>query len=919
MRRAILFVLIVCLSVAASAIPAKRGQWTTLTLADGSRVKALLVGDEHLHYWQDEQGRQYVFDEATNRHIATDMSTLKARTAIRRARAANHRQRRMAQRRIGNYGDYTGQKKGLIILVEYTDVHFQPTHTLELYKQIANEENFSNDMGFCGSVHDYFKAQSQGQFDLTFDVYGPVPLANNRSYYGNNDDQGNDQHPEEMVIEACTALGNELDLSQYDWDGDGEVDQVFLLYAGKGEANGGSRDTVWPHEWTLEEAGQELTLNGYRINTYGCSCELQPSGIDGIGTICHEFSHCLGYPDMYDINYGGHYGMDNWDVMSHGSYNGRGFIPAGYTSYEKMAAGWLAPIELKGTMAVNGLKALSEGGNSYIIYNKGHNDEYYLVENRQPTQWDRAIGGSGLLILHVDYKPELWAANIVNSTGSFGEDYGFNPPVYNNHEMCTVFHAGSYDDVFSPSTDTYPFEGNDSLTNYSKPIAKLYNKNTDGMYYMNIRLSEMKITDGKASFRFTDNVPSVISEQQELTDTLFYESFNQCAGKGGNDGLWSGNIATGAFTPDNPWTQNKAYGANQCARVGNTSAAGYLVTPEIDIQGTALVKFLAAPWNIDENFMYVMPDDGYEAEFSESVFDLMTPHQWTEHTLTLNGNGPLKLLFYSNRYRFFIDEIVVIGASGQTPVIPDDPDKPQPIDGFLPLGMATFTDGSLCEIYTDNYGNLFNPVTYEVEIQESASTPGLFRLMNPYGTAYPYYEEEKYYNEQDWHIDIHAENPQAVYIDRQPTGWKEGGPTDIQSVGAYWLQNGYDLQQAIDEGVMGTLVDGVIIFPKSGIYIYLQDNDAPRPVNRSGSTMIILPASYQKPTSIGLIEPSTTVSATQEGVYDLQGRLIGYHTPHSATNDHWLMNQGSCKKGIYLVRSANSGQQGTQTRKIIIR
>ena len=118
---------------------------------------------------------------------------------------------------------------------------------------------------------------------------------------------------------------------------------------------------------------------------------------------------------------------------------------------------------------------------------------------------------------------------------------------------------------------------------------------------------------------------------------------------------------------------------------------------------------------------------------------------------------------------------------------------------------------------------------------------------------------------------------------------------------------------------MGTLVDGVITFPKSGIYIYLQDNDAPRTVNRSGCTMIVLPASYQKPTSIGLIEPSTTVSATQEGVYDLQGRLIGYHTPHSATNDHWLMNQGSCKRGIYLVRSANSGQQGTQTRKIIIR
>ena len=250
MKKYLLAVTLMMLTLTGMAIPAKRGQWTKLTLADGRQVEAQLMGDEHLHFWQDSDGRQYVIDEATQRFVRADMPRLRAQAATRRAKAAARRNRRMAQRKIGNYGNYTGQKKGLIILVEYDDVKFEDTHNLDLYKQIANTENFSNNMGFVGSVHDYFTAQSRGLFDLTFDVYGPVPLANNQRYYGQNNSQGDDMHPEEMVIEACEALKDEVDFSQYDWDGDGEVDQVFILYAGKGEANGGGRYTVWPHEST---------------------------------------------------------------------------------------------------------------------------------------------------------------------------------------------------------------------------------------------------------------------------------------------------------------------------------------------------------------------------------------------------------------------------------------------------------------------------------------------------------------------------------------------------------------------------------------------------------------------------------------------------------------------------------------------
>ena len=876
MKKYLLAVTLMMLTLTGMAIPAKRGQWTKLTLANGNTVSAQLMGDEHLHFWQDSDGRQYVMDDATQRFVRADMPRLRAQAATRRAKAAARRNRRMAQRKIGNYGNYTGQKKGLIILVEYDDVKFEETHNLDLYKQIANTENFSNNMGFVGSVHDYFTAQSRGLFDLTFDVYGPVPLANNQRYYGQNNSQGDDMHPEEMVIEACKYLQDDVDFSQYDWDGDGEVDQVFILYAGKGEANGGGRYTVWPHEWTLDEAGKELIINGMRINTYGCSCELQPGGIDGIGTICHEFSHCLGYPDMYDIDYGGHYGMDTWDLMDHGSYNGSGFIPAGYTSYERMAAGWLMPTELKGTMEVSGMKALSEGGESYIVYNKGCEDEYFLLENRQKTHWDSRLDGEGLLILRVDYDEELWSHNIVNSVGTFGEDFGFDTPLTNNHERCTPIHANNASTYSaSPAFDTYPRGALDSLTNNSLPSTRVYNKNSDGSYYMNVKITDIKSDNALVSFRFTDDLTTGSGDTTRI-DTLFYESFDQCAGTGGNDGKWSGSIASSTFKPDNEWEGQSPYGANQCAKVGASNKMGWLTTPEIQINGGATMTFRAAPWNEEDNFMWLAVEDGYNAELSQTILDPMTPQQWNDYSVEITAEGPLRLTIYSNKDRFFIDEICIIGpVKDDNPDNPDTPDDPQPTEDFVSLGMGTFTDGCLNETFLDSYGNSFNPVTYEVEIEESTETPRLYRLVNPYGPAYPYYKEGFYQDDADWYIEVDCSSRNGVFIDRQATGWDDGGMYDIQSVGSYRMSTGDDLSQLISEGIMGTLRDGIITFPRQGIYLFKEGNAEPIVVNQYGDTRIVLPNAAPDATTIDARSMADNATDDEETiVYNLMGQQI---------------------------------------------
>ena len=197
------------------------------------------------------------------------------------------------------------------------------------------------------------------------------------SYYGSNDSFGNDAHAYEMVIEACQQIDDEVNFADYDWNGDGVVEQVFVVYAGYGENYAGSpSNTIWPHEWDLESAsGSTLQLDDVTINVYACAAELCGSSgtaMNGIGCSAHEFSHCLGYPDFYDTTYSGGIGMSKFDVLCSGSYGGpqnRGEVPCGFTAYERWMAGWLEPIELEHPDDIKDMPALNDEPVAYIIFN----------------------------------------------------------------------------------------------------------------------------------------------------------------------------------------------------------------------------------------------------------------------------------------------------------------------------------------------------------------------------------------------------------------------------------------------------------------------------------------------------------------------------------------------------------------------
>lgn len=502
---------------AANAVPAKKLQ-KVITLTNGTQVSVELRGDEYLSWWEGTDGTAYRTTAADDTVFeAFDLEAQKPAAAARRARAEQGRVARLARVKNslkgaddkmrglgGDHITYKGVKKGLVVLVDFKNKKFADGHDLEYYKNVINGKDFSDEEeGYVGSVRDYFLAQSNGQFELDFDVVGPVTMSKNYGYYGNDGAYQKDEKVYEMIKEACDGIQDKVNLKDYDWDGDGEADQVFFLYAGLGQASGGSAGTIWPHESELRywPCGV-LSYSTGKINTYACANELQPETQGssryisaGIGTICHEFSHCLGFADMYDTTGGGGYGMSVFDVMDQGSYNGNGFVPCNYTAFERIYAGWVEAIELESPATVKDMKSVSDYGRPFIMYNYKNTNEYFLLENRQNTGWDKGLYGSnGLLIVHVNYVPSRWANNSVNSSAE-------------KIQCCTVVNAdGSRENTqYSLQGDLYPYEVkgvtmNDEFTDESEPAAKLYTKNSDNSYALGIPITNIKRSKGSVSF-----------------------------------------------------------------------------------------------------------------------------------------------------------------------------------------------------------------------------------------------------------------------------------------------------------------------------------------------------------------------------------------------------------------------------------
>jgi M6 family metalloprotease-like protein len=229
-----------------------------------------------------------------------------------------------------------------------------------------------------------------------------------------------------MVMEACKLVDDSVDFSLYDNDADGVVDFVYVMYAGYGEADGGSANTIWPHQYFIY---QYLSLDNTKIYRYACSNEMDyyTKHHTGIGTFCHEFSHVLGLPDLYETTgRGTHKTMGQWSILDYGPYNNDGNTPPTYSAYERFFMGWLTPrlitdpenITLAELRESQEALLISESDEHNLIGNDPNPTTFYLLENRQQTGWDEYLPGHGLMLTKIKYSYNKWYGNTVNNTAS---------------------------------------------------------------------------------------------------------------------------------------------------------------------------------------------------------------------------------------------------------------------------------------------------------------------------------------------------------------------------------------------------------------------------------------------------------------------------------------------------------------------
>ena len=692
-RFVMLLVAFVCCVCGVWAVPARRVA-ITVEQPDGTQLTLTMQGDEHFHCLVTADGVPVVRHEGAYYYARIgensieasgllahelDLRTVEERDFVmslpdmKQARAK--RVMRANARRSATAGTSVevpvmGEVRVPILLVQYADVKFSSVDPKSTFEKRANGENYTDEGGH-GSIREYYLDQSDGQFSPHFDIIGPVTLSHEMKYYGGNDKVGGDLRPREMVSEACRIAysDNLADFTLYDNNDDGYVDIMYVIYAGYGEASYPDKleDTIWPHQWQLESP---LSLGGVRVSRYACNNELDGhSGteLDGIGTFCHEFSHCLGLPDFYDTSDGSAMGMDRWSIMDYGCYNNNGHTPCGYTGYEKDCLGWQSLVELRNPANIT-LTPLNEGGAAYKVVNEANPNEFYVLEYKKQAGWDAYAPAEGMLVTHVDYLASAWANNVINT----------DP----NHPRMTVIPA---DGTFTGQTlagDVYPgSSGNNQLTATSSPAAKVYTGE-----YMNKDITNISKQEGVVTFSFMkgalpaprmyepDSIaPSGFSVSWEAVDSveeyelrldrleenpyLIDEDFGKV-----KKGYADIGPTLDAYTKQSGWNGRDIYGLDGAIRLGGTSTGGVLLSPELVCDSaTFTVIFTIRKSNPSGNDAYMVMavgDAAWEGLYGYGL--TIDDEEWGTYFLVMDTIGSNSFFYIDTRDNTETDEAEAI-------------------------------------------------------------------------------------------------------------------------------------------------------------------------------------------------------------------------------------------------------------------
>ena len=614
MRKSILLLLLAAVvGIQALAIPAHKG-FLPMPQPDGTMVSIGLVGDEFYHFNITEDGYTVILNEQSGAYVYAQQdgdrlveTTMLAHNAGERSadelallaatpkrlmdRAAVDQAHILRAKRNVDLSNFDlANFHGLVILIDFADVKFRSEDPKAFYTDMFSTEGFTGfdepvkgvHVNCLGSVRDYFKDQSNGAFNPPFDVYGPYTSTRNAVQCRN--------YSSSIFTTALKTANEEIDFSRYDNNNDGKVDMIYFLVAGYSSSyDGNNMGYLWPHASNLSYTYS--SYDGKWLDRYACSTELygfesSPTTVtvEGIGTICHEFSHVLGLPDFYDTDYsdGGGQSHDpgGWDVMAGGADYNYGRTPAGYTFYERYALGWAYPKTITETGSYS-LEAVNKSREGYILRSPVKN-EFFTIENRQRTSWDSYLPGHGMIVTRVDStNANIWTNNKVNCN-----------PAHNYFEILRAGNSTSGDN----GSDPFPGStGNPMLTNETNPSLKTWAGKANAFNIVGIQekegiISFEVIEDGgllKMVEDFEAMEPTTTTNEADVEGTLATWTFNKAGVRSPGDDLANGTNSVLMKAP------------SQFYSVTDVSVNSYLAQLTV-FNSTSSVAKLALEYSIDQ-------------------------------------------------------------------------------------------------------------------------------------------------------------------------------------------------------------------------------------------------------------------------------------------------------------------------------
>lgn len=300
-----------------------------------------------------------------------------------------------------------GDVNALFILADFSDKpHRVLKDTFQKILFSRNNTSYNNK-----SLTEYYEEVSGGRVNVIGDVVDWIRLPKTYSFYAGSRD-GLGQYPtnaKRMVEDAVNAVKQQggIDWDKYDVNGDGMIDALSVIHAGRGaEQTGHGKGDIWSHKWNITHK-LAVTSNTH-VSTY-----LTVPEDSRLGVIAHELGHLLfGWPDLYDSEPNGirvTEGLGEWCLMAAGSWNNMGRTPAYPCGWCRHVQGWTSTInvEQEEELVINNIE---ENPEIYRLWTRGQaSNEFFIMENRQKVGFDRSLPGDGIIIYQIDEKaPNNW-------------------------------------------------------------------------------------------------------------------------------------------------------------------------------------------------------------------------------------------------------------------------------------------------------------------------------------------------------------------------------------------------------------------------------------------------------------------------------------------------------------------------------